>query len=231
MRASGGAWAVLVVIGLVAISWPVAAGGGFSGGGGPFIVGVFFDLGELERSLQGIVRIQGDLDLGDQSLFLLRGGGGLGGPEFRFGGMGMQGEWTYPVTGESEFDRMTLTVGGGGFLMDRLIGETEDAGFSLGAVVGGGEWTLRMNKDAQGSFGEIVRQPVSLELHRSFWFALPYASVEFRIFEFVGIRAGAGFWATLSFDDWKIPGGPVAPGGPLRSTLSPLLQLMLIFGG
>ncbi len=211
--------------------WAVAGDGAFSGGGGPLVVGALLDLRELERSLQGIVEIQGDFDLGDQSLFLLRGGGGFGGPELRFGGLGLEGEWSFAVMGNSEFSRLTLKLGGGGFLMDRLIADTDQGGVSLGAVIGGGEWTVRLSKNAQGSFSEIVRQPVSLEMHRSFWFASPYVSAEFRIFDFVGLRASAGYWVTLSFEDWKVQDGPVAVGGPLRNVGFPFLQLMLVFGG
>ncbi|OGF57387.1 MAG: hypothetical protein A2Z21_05985 [Candidatus Fraserbacteria bacterium RBG_16_55_9] len=209
-----------------------AVGESFSGGGGPLLLGAFLDLSELEQSLQGIVKIQGDFNLGEnQSLFLLRGGGGFGGSTLRLGGMGMEGSWTFPVLGESAFDRVALTLGGGGFLMDRLIAETDQGGVSLGILIGGGEWRLHLSKSAQGSFGEVIRQPVSLELHRSFWFASPYLSAEFRMLDFVGLRVGAGVWATLSFDDWNVQNGPPAAGGPLRNVIFPALQFMVVFGG
>jgi len=222
---------VLCLLSLWTAPGAFAEEGAFSGGGGPLVMGALLDLSELERSLQGIVQIQGDFSLGGQPVFLLRGGGGFGGPELRFGALGMEGQWTSPIIGESQFDRMTLSLGGGGFLMDRLIADTDQGAVSLGVVLGGGEWKLRLNKDAQGDFGKIIRQLVLLELRRSFWFALPYISTEFRIFDFVGVRFGAGVWAMLSFEDWKIPDGPAAAGGPLRNGLFPLLQLMLVFGG
>ena len=222
--------AMILIISMGVTPQVDALGGAFSGGGGPIVMGAFLDLSELERSLQGMVKIQGDFNFGDQALFLLRGGGGFGGGRLRLGGMGMEGSWTFPVLGESEFDRIKLTLGGGGFLMDRLIADTDQGSVSLGVLIGGGEWQLQLSKDAQGSFGEIIRQPVSLELHRSFWFASPYLSAEFRIFDFVGLRFGVSAWATLSFDEWAVQNGPPAAGGPLRNVVFPALQLMLVFG-
>jgi hypothetical protein len=222
---------LLVLLWLGLAPWTMAQSGVFKGGGGPLVAGALMDLGELERSLQGIVAIQGDFDLGDRSLFLLRGGGGFGGPTLRFGGVGMDGHWSFPVTGESEFTRVTISFGGGGFLIDRVLQEFDYGGVSLGAVIGGGQWGLRFSKDTQGSFEQVIRQPASLELHRSFWFVAPYLSTEYRIFEFVGLRTGVGYWITFSFEDWKIQDGPAAAGGPLRNLGFPFFQLMLVFGG
>lgn len=230
MRSMLGVMVLILAVFVGAVPRISAQDGVFFGGGGPIVLGALLDLSELEHSLQGMVKIQGDFKLGTQPIFLMRGGGGFGGSGLRLGGMGVGGQWAFP-TSQSEFDRLTLTLGGGGLLVDQVVTEADRGGLSLGLVIGGGNWSLRLEKGAQGHFEDLVRQPLSLELNRSFWFAMPYANGELKVLEFMGLRVGAGFWFALSFEDWKLPNGQTATGGPLKSAFFPVLQLMLVFGG
>lgn len=204
----------------------------FSGGGGPLLLAVKLDLSGLEQALDGLVDIRGDLNLGGQSLFLMKGGGGFGGGHLRLGGMGGGGEWTYAVRGESPFDQAMISLSFGGFLIERLMGQTGGVGIAFGAVLGGGSWTLEFSEQVQGGFQEIISAPPHyLKLERPFWNVLPYLAVELKWLDFLGARVSAGYGLSLSFDDWKLPGGQSAPGGPLKSVGFPFVQLMLVFGG
>jgi hypothetical protein len=206
--------------------------GAFAGAGGPALIGALMDLSELERNFQDLIDIKGDLVFEDQHVFLMGGGGGFGGDDIRLGGFGGGGDWSFTSQEKAEFDHVSLDLGWGGFLMDQLLFEDQWGGLSVGLVLGGGEWTLRVSKDVQGDFKDlIIKPPLYLELHRSFWLALPYVSMEFRILGFMGLRVGAGYWLSLSTGEWKLPDERVVPGGPLKTMVFPVFQLMVIFGG
>ena len=229
------ACAVLVLMLSGAIAPPVWAGGGgaFEGAGGPVFISALLDLSELERSFHNLIEMKGDLEFNGKPIFLMGGGAGFGGGnETRFGGIGGGGHWSLIPTGTAEFNRATLELGWGGFLMDQLLIEGNVGALSVGAVIGGGSWTLHVSKDPQGEFGDLViKPPLYLELHRSFWLAMPYVSAEFKIFAFVGLRVSAGFWLSISLEEWKLPDDRVVPGGPLKGMIFPVFQVMLAFGG
>ena len=211
---------------------PGGIGGAYSGGGGPLFVGALLPLEDLERSLQGLVNIEGDVVWGGRSLYLLRGGEGFGGVDLRIGGFGAGGEWTYAVSpsGTSEMEEVSISLGLGGLLLEKLLAETEQGGLSFGTVLGGGSWELQLRGPARGDFASLVRNPPKqLKLERPFWFVFPYLSLEWKVFPFAGVRLKAGYGFALSFEEWKHDGDPV-PGGPLRSVGFPTVEFMLIFG-
>ena len=202
----------------------------FIGGGGPIAWGALFDLDRLEAALDGVAQFGGDLQFGDRSAYLLMGGGGFGGRQFRTGGAGGGGSWTSPTSAASAFDQVTLDVSMGGFQIESLVAEHDGFGLSLGALLGRGGWTLTLTRNVSGAFSEIADEPAMLEMDRSFWFAMPFASVEYKFIPFMGLRLGGGMGATLSFGDWHVSSGPVAPNGPLKNTLFPVIQVMVVFG-
>lgn len=204
----------------------------FSGGGGPLLLAAELDLSGLERALSGLVDVRGDLNLGGQSLFLMKGGGGFTGGHLRLGGMSAGGEWTYAVRGESPFDRAKIELSIGGLLVERLLAQTGGLGVAFGAILGGGSWALEFSEQVNGGFREIIAEPPHyLKLERSFWQALPYLAVEWKWLDFLGARVSAGYGLSLSFGDWELPGGQSAPGGPLESMGFPFVRLMFVFGG
>lgn len=210
-------------------------GGAYSGGGGPLLLSALLPLEELERSLQGLAEIKGDLVWGGQSLFFLQGGEGFGGVDFRIGGFGAGGGWTYAVSSpealQQGIEEVSIELGVRGLLLETLLVETARGGLSFGAVLGGGSWELRLRGPVRGDFASLVQNPPrQLKLERSFWFAMPYLSFEWKAFPFAGVRLKAGYGFALSFEEWKHDGDPV-PGGPLRSAGFPVVELMLIFGG
>ena len=205
-------------------------GRAFIGGGGPSFWGAFFELDELNEALDAVDEFTGDFQFGDRSAYLLKGGAGFGGRRIRTGGAGAGGQWTVPTREASAFDQATLKVGMGAFQIENLVNESGGFGLSLGALLGHGDWTLTLTRNASGSFSEVATQPTTLEMTRSFWLALPFLSMEYKFLPFMGIKVGGGMGATLSFGDWEAKSGNVAPGGPLKSTLFPVIQLMVVFG-
>ena len=202
----------------------------FVGGGGPSFWGAFFELDALQAQLSGVAAFDGDLEVGERAVYLLKGGGGFGGRRVRTGGAGAGGSWTSPASEASAFDQARLDFGMGGFQIETLVAEDDGFGVSLGALLGRGNWSLTLSRTVSGSFAEVATEPSTLTMSRSFWLAMPFVSVEYKLLEFAGIRLGGGMGATLSFGDWQVSGGTVAPGGPLKSTLFPVVQLMFVFG-
>ncbi len=203
----------------------------FVGGGGPSFWAAFFQLDALESQLTDIAAFDGDLQVGDRAVYLLKGGGGFGGRRVRTGGAGAGGRWTSPAGEASAFDQARLDFGMGGFQIERLVAEDDGFGLSLGALLGRGNWSLTLSRTASGSFDEVVTEPSTLSMSRSFWLAMPFVSVEYKLVEFAGIKLAGGMGATLSFGDWQTSGGTVAPGGPLKNALFPVIQVMFVFGG
>mgnify|MGYP006278145695 CR=1 FL=1 len=202
----------------------------FVGGGGPSFWGAFFDLAALESELSDVAAFDGDLPFADTSVYLLMGGGGFGGRQVRTGGAGAGGSWTSPTSDGSAFDQATLDFGMGGFQIESLIAEDAGFGVSLGALLGRGDWSLTFSRNVSGSFAEVVAQPTTLQMSRSFWLAMPYLSMEYKLLDFVGLKLAGGMGATLSFGNWEVSNGTVAPGGPLKNTLFPVVQVMVVFG-
>ncbi|MFB6284973.1 MAG: hypothetical protein ABEK03_00135 [Candidatus Bipolaricaulia bacterium] len=202
----------------------------YIGGGGPSFWMAFFKLDELEQALNGVGEFDSDLQLGDRSVYLLQGGSGFGGRPFRTGGAGGGGSWTAPASENSAFDQAKLELGMGGLQIESLVAEDKGFGVSLGALLGRGSWTLTLSRNVNGSFSEVATEPTTLEMERPFWLGMPYASVEYKLLPFAGIKLSGGVGATLSFSDWRISEGTVTPGGPLQNKLFPVARVTLIFG-
>jgi len=211
--------------------WEFEAGA-FTGGGGPLLMGLLLDLGELNASLDGLMDLKGTFTVGERTLLWASGGFGFGGPRLRLGGFGAGGEWSFPTRTEGAIDQVRLSIGLGGMLAEQLLIEGRAGGLILGILVGGGGWALELIETTSGSFSDIVKDPPRfVDLERGFWFALPYLAFEAKLLDFIGLRASAGYGLTISLSDWELPGGQPVPGGPLGSVLFPYLQLMLVFGG
>jgi hypothetical protein len=230
------AWVTLVTLwSLMALSSQQveAREGAYEGAGGPALIGALIDFKELAESFRGLVNIKGDITFdGKTEIYLMGAGGGFGGDDIRLGGFGGGGHWSFGIGEKAEFDRVTLELGWGGFMMDQVLVDGRLGAVTVGMVLGGGGWTLQVSKDAQGNFGDlIVKPPLYLELHRSFWMAMPFASIELKILEFMGVRLGGGYWLSLSTEEWKFSDDRTAPGGPLKTMIFPVFQLMVIFGG
>ncbi len=204
------------------------------GGGGPMLTGALFDFSELEKSLlPQSPAFAGDLTVDKYKISLLWGGGGFGGSgRLRFGGQGWNGEWTIAYPSESKaFNQATLTIEGGGFLMDYLLMGSSRLSLSLGTVIGGTDITLTLdNKFPTSSWSEIVKGPKSLELTRSYFMIEPYLALQLKLTSFMGIRVSAGYLFQTSFDDWQLQDETKIKNGPLKTMTAPVFNVMLFFG-
>lgn len=206
----------------------------FTGGGGPLLMGLLFDLDGLNAALHGILDLEGAFTLGERSVLWASGIFGFGGSTFRFGGFSAGRGWSFPVRegAGTPFTQARLGVVLAGLLAERLAAEEAWGGLSLGLLAGRGRWTLRLVQSVRGDFDALLDDPPRyVQLERGFWFALPYVSVESAFFEFLGIKALGGVGLTLSLEDWELPDGLPVPGGPLGTVVLPFVQLMLVFGG
>jgi len=227
--------ALILLLAALALLAPGARaddGNPFNIGGGPVYLSALFDLSGLATSLHG-AKFPGDLSLGQRQLFLMHGSSGLLGSGVRLGGFGAAGRWSLPLQDSSEFDQASLSLHYSGLLLEQLAATSQSVGvaLSLGTVVGQGDWALQLSKTPTGEFGSLISHPLSLQLRRSFLFALPYLNLEFKLLPFAGLRMGGGWLITLSLDDWRLPSGQTVSGGPLQSLSAPVFQLMIIIGG
>lgn len=221
-------WAQGVQSFSVKLSSP-ANSGPFLGGGGPLFVGALLDLSGLEASVPGV---HFRPDLGNNGIFLLRGGGGFGGNEaLRMGGLGVGASWTTPVENSSEFDKARFSLDYGGVTLERLIGTQRQLAAAIGVLLGRGSFELQLFHSVSGDFAQVTAHPNSVQLKRSFLFAQPYLSAEYKLLDFAGLRVTLGYWFSVSFSGWQLSGGQSVVGGPLTSLGMPVIQIMLVFGG
>jgi hypothetical protein len=203
-----------------------------SGGGGPMLMAALLDLRELENTLASL-KLGGDLIVADNKVFLLVGGGGFGGPgQMHYGGIGWGGEWTVKYNDpNNQFTQASLSLEGGGFLLERLLTSTQRWNLGLGCLVGGSDLTLRFDsKVSDGPWTEVVKTAKSLELTRSYFAIEPFVSMHVKILNFLGLRVSAGYLYQISFGEWELQDETKAKGGPLKMLSAPVFSLMLVFG-
>jgi hypothetical protein len=202
------------------------------GGGGPMLVGARLDLKELETVLPGL-KFGGDFTVPESQVYLLAGGGGAGGRgHMLYGGQGWAGEWTVPYDDPTnDFNRATLSIEGGGFMLEHVLAARSRVVASLGGLIGGGELRLRLfRKVADGPWADIVASAKHLELSRSYWMVEPFIALRVRLFTWLGLRLSAGYLYQMSLADWQLPDETQARGGPLRTLGAPVIGVQLYFG-
>lgn len=208
---------------------PTEFAGAFFAGGGPSYGLAFFDFEELNEALPG-VEFTGDLAFGDRSAFFIRGGGGFGASDLRFGGRSAGGSWTVPV-GSGQFDRAELKVDYGGFFFEVLLGGRFRLPFYAGLLIGGLDLELRLMREPVPDFAGAISAPFLAELKRSYFLLEPYLSTELRLLEFMGLKLGVGYLMAFSNREWYTPFKEELSDGPLRALFAPALEVMIIFGG
>ncbi|MBI1743819.1 hypothetical protein HYR54_12245 [Candidatus Acetothermia bacterium] len=205
---------------------------GGSGGGGPLMTAALLDLKELENALPGLT-FGGDFTVSDKKIFLMAGGGGLGGPgHMRFGGEGWGGEWNVPYDDKThDFNRAILSIDGGGFLIEHILHSSEKIGLSIGASIGGSDVKLRLFKQISSQpWADVVRSAKSLELKRSYFMVEPYISIRLTPVGFISFRISVGYLYQMSFEDWELPDETKATSGPLKTLSAPVFSVMIYFG-
>ena len=207
---------------------PLEFPGAFFAGGGPIYSLTLFDFKELSEALPG-VEFRGDLRF-KESAFLIRGGGGFGASDLRFGGRGMGGSWVVDVE-SGQFDRAELKVGYGGFFCELLLDEAlRLPPLFAGLLIGNLNLELRLLREPAPDFAGAISTPFLAELERSYFLLEPYLSTEFRLLEFIGLKLEAGYLLAFSTREWRAPLGERVDGGPLKALFAPTFAVMLIFG-
>ncbi|MFQ6033555.1 MAG: hypothetical protein ACE5KR_01705, partial [Candidatus Bipolaricaulia bacterium] len=161
----------------------------------------------------------------DNTVFLT-GGGGFGGgiKDLRFGGLGAGGKVS-SILGEKT---ATLSIGFGGFLIERGVFAGERYSLALGAVIGGGDAELALLDHRSPSFEDAVKNPPNTSLTRGFFGIETYSGIDFALLDWVMLKVNLGYLWTFG-GPWKQDGLPLP--GPPQSLSAPILQVMIIFGG
>lgn len=218
---------ILVLVACAGLSWGVgsaqtsaAAGMEGLGGGGPIPGFLFLDLAELNQVLEahGYAPLAGGM--------FLMGGGGFGGvvTGLRFGGLGLSGE-----TRSSKGQKIAaLSLGFGGFWLERGILARERYSVSLGVVIGGGGAELYLLHRRSDSFADAVENPPNTYLSREFFAVQTHIGAEFVLLDWIMLKVQVGYLWTLG-EDWLQAGVPLA--GPPRSLGGPVVQVMIALGG
>jgi hypothetical protein len=190
------------------------------GGGGPMPGLLLLDLARLNAKLEA--NGYGPLD----KMVFVMGGGGYGGEArgLRFGGMGFGGE----VSSMSAQRVATLSVGFGGFMVERGLFAGAGYSLSLGAVIGGGGADLDLLDHRSSSFDDAISNPANTSLTRGFFAIQPYAGIEVSLLDWIMLKVNLGYLWTFG-EPWKQEGLPLQ--GPPESFSAPLVQVMVTFGG
>ncbi|MCL4515804.1 MAG: hypothetical protein M1379_09520 [Firmicutes bacterium] len=209
--------------GLLVLSLAMAAGATTIGGGGGPAFGVLsLDLSELNAKLEayGFNKLDGQM--------IIFGGGGFGGvePGWNVGGFGAGGvQKSFNGDRKAEF-----SIGFGGFLAeyrkpflgDKLV-------FTAGSVFGGGGADLNLLYGQPTGGQNVLENPHSTMVTRSFLVAQPQVGLQYRLNEWMSIGGGAGYLATMGVGSWTHAGMDV---GGLPEKLGGLTTwLKFTFGG
>jgi hypothetical protein len=219
----------LILLAIVALALSIGLGqaavkaeepeGGIGGGGMAGTL-LFLDLSALNRVLAA--HGYGPLD---DTLSLI-GGGGFGGTigGLRFGGLGGGGEVS-SVLGEKI---AKLSLGFGGFLIERGLFAGERYSLSVGAVIGGGGADLTLLDHRSASFEDAIANPSGTRLTRGFFAVETHFGLEVALLDWIMLRVDVGYLWTFG-GSWEQEGSPLL--GPPESLSAPLVRFMIAFGG
>jgi hypothetical protein len=190
------------------------------GGGGPMPGLLLLDLAELNEYLEAY----GYAPLDD--MVFVMGGGGWGGEltGVRFGGLG----WGGDITSKAGQRVATLSVGFGGFMIERGIFAGNRYSLALGAVIGGGGADLDLLSHQPTSFDDAISNPANTSLTRGFFAVQAYAGIEATLLDWILLKVNLGYLWTFG-EPWKQQG--LSLPGPPETFSAPLAQVMITFGG
>ncbi len=190
------------------------------GGGGPLPGLLLLDLEGLNEKLEA----NGYAPLAE--MVFIMGGGGFGGEVegLRFGGLGWGGE----VSSQAGQKVAKLSIGFGGFMLERGLSSGERYSLALGAVIGGGDAALDLLDHRSSSFDDAVSNPANTSLTRGFFGVQAYAGLEFALLDWIMLKVSLGYLWTFG-EPWQQAG--LALTGPPESLSAPSVQVMIAFGG
>lgn len=190
------------------------------GGGGPMPGVVFLNLAGLNERLEA----NGYAPLPE--MVFVMGGGGYGGEVrgLRFGGLGWGGD-AASLKGQKA---ATLSIGFGGFMVERGLFAGRGYSLSIGAVIGGGGADLDLLDHRSNSFDEAISNPANTVLTRGFFGFQAYTGLELLLLDWIILKVNLGYLWTFG-EPWRQGGLPLV--GPPESFSAPLVQVMVAFGG
>jgi len=190
------------------------------GGGGPMPALLLLDLAGLNQVL--LNNGYGPLD----NMVFLMGGGGFGGDikDLRFGGLGSGGEISSVLSQKTA----TLSLGFGGFLIERGLFAGERYSLAVGTVIGGGGADLTLLDHRSSSFEDAIADPPNTSLTRGFFAIETYAGIDFAVLDWLMLKVNLGYLWTFG-GPWKQESLPLP--GPPQNFNAPMIQLMVTFGG
>lgn len=190
------------------------------GGGGPLPGVILLNLAGLNECLGA----NGYAPLPE--MIFVMGGGGWGGEVrgLRFGGLGWGGE----VSSLAGQKAAKLSIGFGGFMIERGLSAGPGYSLSVGAVIGGGGADLELLDHRSSSFEDAISNPANTALTRGFFGLQAYAGLEFALLDWIMLKLSLGYLWTFG-EPWQQAGLPLI--GPPETLSAPLVQVMIAFGG
>jgi hypothetical protein len=220
--------------------------GFFRGGAGGFDAYMLpLNVGKINTELEKI-----GLDSFDENIFMTGGGGwGFLGRGIRVGGLGAGGyvlSSGKPGIEGATAKEVSLTLGYGGFVIEKVFHPFSKSELYFGAMIGGGSATLELIKWGESiTWSEIWNSGYSVESDTSFsyfrsyqtkidndFFALlPTVGFRYNIFRWCAIGANIGYLYTrVDEDQWKMEGRRVS-NVPDIDFSNIIYRINIYFGG
>jgi hypothetical protein len=190
------------------------------GGGGPMPGFLFLELEELRDVLMdnGYAPLNGPM--------FMTGGGGYGGlmADMRYGGAGLGGE----ISSTHGEKTATLSIGFGGFMIERGLDTSQRNNITIGAIIGGGGADLNLTDHRATTFEGAVADVPNLFVTRDFFAIEPYVGLEIPVLSWVMLKVQLGYLFTFG-GEWQIEGYKLP--GPPKNFNAPVVSIMVSFGG
>ena len=219
--------------------------GFFKGGAGGWDVYMLpLKVDDINAKLSNVIGIN---EFGD-NMFLTGGGGwGYVGKNIRIGGMGFSGSTVSagtPVSGKIQKE-VTLTLGFGGFIVEKAFHPFNKSEIYVGTMVGGGTATLdlvqwsgpvKWDELWGGYTADSEAAPNSFydyqsELESNFFVLLPTIGIRYNIFRWCAIGANVGYvYSHMDQRGWKMEGKRIT-GVPEIDFSNIIYRFNVYFGG
>jgi hypothetical protein len=217
---------------------------GFNGFGG-FFFGAQSYTSDMLGNLASAMQI-GELDQPMMGM----GGWGMGhvGGGWRVGGLGYgylaeaEGVYTDPATGEQYNRRVSLEVGGGGFILEYSPWMIGPVNLGAGAVLGWGGAQVQLQQDTGVyDWDELTQQYVgppsegeniSTDLMQGFVMAEPYVTARVHLLDWMAFSGTAGYhFNSLQAQNWMYAERDISGNGPDIDMNNFFFRFGFVFGG
>ena len=193
-------------------------------GGGGFKIGIIhLDLNQINSYLQN----NGYTNQFDENIVMF-GGGGIGGKKdgYRFGGYGMGGSQKVIGNGDEE---AILTLGYGGFLLERGIYNKNNMDIALHSLIGGGGMELEIVHNIPEDIEDGIGSPHGSYLKKEFFAIQPGVNYHYQFVDNMGLDLSVGYLLTHDFGgEWNL--GDHSVESNMENISGPTFNLQFSFG-